>query len=213
MRMPYRDFPPRVVVLGVVLVLGALALVGAQTMSRGPSSAPFKIEPLTSPAGIGSEAPQLTVEGDRAILSWLETHGEHAMLKFAERTVSGWSEVRTAASGADLMVNSADVPSVRALPGGALVAAWPQKGSDPEGYSLRLAWSADGGRTWSPAVSPHRDDPKAQHGFVSLFAMPAGGVGLVWLDGRETVGMTLRSAEYGADRVKRRELPVDDRVC
>ena len=201
------------VISGIVLLFGAMALLGAQTGSRGPSSAPFTIEPLTSPAGANSEAPQLTVEGDRAILSWLESHGEHAMLKFAERTVSGWSEVRTVVSGGDLMVNSADVPSVRALPGGSLVAEWLQKGSDPEGYALRLSWSADAGRTWSPAVSPHRDNPNAQHGFASLFPMAAGGFGLVWLDGQETVGMTLRSAEYGADHVKRRELSVDDRVC
>jgi hypothetical protein len=111
------------------------------------------------------------------------------------------------------MVNAADVPSVRALPDGSLLAQWLQKGSDPEGYTLRLSWSTDDGRTWSPPVSPHREDPKAQHGFASLFPIATGGFGLVWLDGRESVGMALRYAEYGADRLKRRELSVDDRVC
>lgn len=202
------------VVLGIVFVSGAMTLVGAQTAKvGGPGVAPFKIEPLTSPAGANSEAPQLTVEGDRAILSWLESHGEHAMLKFAERTPMGWSEVGTVVSGSDVMVNAADVPSVRALPDGTLVAAWLQKSRDPEGYDLRLAWSKDGGRTWSAAVSPHRADPKAQHGFASLFPMAGGGFGLIWLDGRETVGMTLRSAEFGPERAKRAELSVDDRVC
>jgi hypothetical protein len=179
----------------------------------GAAGAPFKLEQITAPAGLDTESPQLTVEGDRAILSWLERHGEHAVLKFAERTATGWSPTRTVASGSDLLVNAADVPSVRALPDRSLVAAWLQTGSDPEGYSLRIARSADGGVTWSPPATPHRDDPKAQHGFTSIFPLAGGGFGLVWLDGRETAGMTLKSAEYNADGVRRREASVDDRVC
>ena len=31
---------------------------------------------------------------------------------------------------------------------------------------------------------PHHDKTRTQHGFVSMFEMPAGGLGLVWLDGR-----------------------------
>lgn len=200
------------VVLVVALAFGGLAVVDGQTASRGTAAAAFTIQPLSSPAGIDTESPQLTVEGDRAILSWLERHEEHATLKFAERTTSGWSQPRTVVSGSNVMVNAADVPSVRTLPDGTLVAAWLKAGSDPEGYDLQLSWSKEG-RTWSPAVSPHRSDPTAQHGFASLFPTPGGGVGLIWLDGRESVGMTLRSAEYGPDRVKRRESSVDDRVC
>jgi hypothetical protein len=112
------------------------------------------------------------------------------------------------------MANAADVPSVRALGDGSLVAAWPEVAPDQEsGYDLRLSWSADAGRTWTPPVSPHRSDPEAQHGFASLFPVRGGGFGLVWLDGRETVNVTLRAAEYGPDRVKRRDFLLDDRVC
>ena len=46
------------------------------------------VEPVTSPAGANSSAPQLTVEGDRAILSWIERSGKQAALKFAERTAT-----------------------------------------------------------------------------------------------------------------------------
>ena len=83
------------------------------------------------------------------------------------------------------MVNAADVPSVRALAGGTLVAHWMQEnGPDPEAYNLRLAWSTDSGATWSKPVSPHHDGTKTQHGFASLFQAPGAGLGLVWLDGR-----------------------------
>ena len=45
-------------------------------------------------------------------------------------------------------MNSADVPSVRAMPDGTLAAHWMEEnGPDPEAYDLRLAWSTDG-RTW-----------------------------------------------------------------
>src|SRR6185436_14217279 len=87
---------------------------------------PLAAEPLASPAGADSSAPQLTAEGNRAILSWMEREGPRATLKFAERTASGWSDARNVVAGSDLVVNAADVPSVRALAGGTLVAQWLQ---------------------------------------------------------------------------------------
>ena len=44
--------------------------------------------------------------------------------------------------------------------------------------------STDDGRTWSAPISPHHDTAQTQHGFGSLFDLPGGGFGLVWLDGR-----------------------------
>ena len=75
------------------------------------------------------------------------------------------------------MVNSADVPSVRAMPDGTLAAHWMvENGPDPEAYDLRLAWSADGS-TWSAPVAPNRDKTISQHGFASLFPTAGGGTG------------------------------------
>jgi hypothetical protein len=143
---------------GVPVALAALVAVGAQPASPPGPAAPFHIEPLTAPAGADSGQPQLTVEGERAIVSWLETHGKHTTLKFAERTSSGWSDPREVVSGDDLVVNAADVPSVRALADGTLAAAWLQEnGPDPEAYDLRVSLSKDGGRTWSRPSSPHHD--------------------------------------------------------
>ena len=178
---------------------------------------PFAVEPVASPAGANSSAPQLTVEGDRAILSWIERSGKQAALKFAERTASGWSEARVVVSSDHLMVNSADVPSVRALPDGTLAAHWMEEnGPDPEAYDLRLAWSADG-RTWSAPVAPNRDKTISQHGFASLFPTAGGGLGLVWLDGRTTHGeegdMQLRAAMYDSAHKQLSDTMIDARVC
>ena len=148
--------------------------------------------------------------------------GPRAALKFAERTASGWSPPRSVASGTDLLVNAADVPSVRALSDGTLAAHWMQaNGPDPEAYNLRLAWSKDSGATWSRPTTPHHDGTKTQHGFASLFQVPGGGLGLVWLDGRATNpesahatdNMSLRAAVYSKNGTELSEKAIDTRVC
>ena len=108
-----------------------------------------------------------------------------ATLKFSERTATGWSTPKTIASGRDWFVNWADVPSALRLPSGALVAHWLQKSAaSTYAYDVRLSYSLDDGRTWSPSFLPHHDGTPTEHGFASLF--PIGdGFGLVWLDGRD----------------------------
>jgi hypothetical protein len=201
-------------------IFGPIALtLSLCLMTRAPHAADRApaIEPLPSPAGANSSAPQMTVEGDRAILSWIERSGKQAVLKFAERTAGGWSEARVVVSSERLMVNSADVPSVRALPDGTLAAHWMEEnGPDPEAYDLRVAWSTDG-RSWSAPVAPNRDKTISQHGFGSLFPMPDGGTGLVWLDGRATHGdegdMQLRAAVFDKAHKPLSDTVIDSRVC
>ena len=68
---------------------------------------------------------------------------------------------------------------------GTLVANWyPAVDFRLEAYDIRLSYSKDEGKTWARPLVPHHDKTRTQHGFVSLFEMPAGGLGLVWLDGR-----------------------------
>lgn len=183
------------------------------------------IQALTSPAaGDDSSEPQLTSDGTRTILSWIELDDDfRATLKFAEPTASGWTQARAVASGNDFFVNSADVPSVRALADGTLAAHWLQANGDGEAYNLLLSWSKDGGRTWSRPTTPHHDGTKTQHGFASLFQAPGGGLGVVWLDGRATNpeaapgadpgNMALRAAAYDANAKQQGELVIDARVC
>lgn len=205
------------------LVLGALVLLSRPTDILVAEEAPaLTLSSVESPAGTGSVEPQLTSDGTRAVLSWLELSGRRSTLKFAVRSKDGWSDVRTVASGEDFMVNSADVPSVRRLADGTFAAHWlQQRGPDPESYDLRLSWSKDEGRTWSPATSPHHDGKDTQHGFGSLFDVPGAGLGVVWLDGRaipaeapEGVGnMALRATSFGPDGQQTKDVVIDARVC
>src|ERR1700752_4009245 len=110
------------------------------------SPPPMRIETLQSPAGANSSEPQITAQGDRVILSWLEVGGERATLKFAERTASGWSNAHTVASGTHFFVNSFDVPSVRVLADGTLAAHWEERlgaDEDSDASKVMLSWSKD----------------------------------------------------------------------
>lgn len=218
----------------------------AQTNQAAPGAAEWigAIQSVTSPAASKDSAqPQITVQGDRAVLSWIEREGTRATLKFAESTAeaAGWSDAKTVVSGDNFFVNWADVPSVRALADGSLAAHWLQKsGSGTYAYDVKLAFSKDGGRTWTPAVSPHTDGTQTEHGFASLFQAPGAGagLGLVWLDGRamksgshgtgaaaggspaatghgegDRGAMTVRAAIFGADGAQKSETLVDARVC
>ena len=219
-----RNVPVRVIV-GAAVVSAAVAFVTVRSSALVDSEWKLAIDPLPSPAGASSDEPQLTVQGERAMLSWIERAGPRATLKVAERTTAGWSDARTVVSGTNLFVNFADVPSVRALADGTLAAHWLQEGSGNEdAYDLRLAWSKDGGRIWSPPTSPHHDGTKTEHGFASLFQAPGAGLGVVWLDGRatnpespegspEAGNMGLRAAVYGPDGKQRSETLIAPRVC
>ena len=204
----------------------AVALAGltaAIVDGRQPPAGP--IARLASPAGPNSAQPHLSVSPRGVLLSWIERAGPKATLRFAERTASGWSAPRDVASGTNWFVNWADVPSVIRLAGDELAAHWLQKsGPDTYAYDVRLSYSKDDGRTWSPSFLPHSDGTSTEHGFASLFQMPGGGLGLTWLDGRATKAggghgghgagaMTVHAAAFGRDWKQTFELPVDLRVC
>jgi hypothetical protein len=185
------------------------------------------IDPGQPPAGPNSAQPQLTTSTRGVLLSWIEQNGPEAALRFSERTSTGWSPARTVASGTDWFVNWADVPSVLRLADGTLVGHWLQKsGSDTYAYDVRLSYSRDDGKTWSPSFTPHTDGTKTEHGFASLFQIPGAGLALVWLDGRATTpqsnhgdhagargAMSVRFAAFDRDWKRTSEVPVDLRVC
>ena len=180
------------------------------------------VEAIASPATGSATSQQLTTSGDRMILSWLDLADARTTLTFAERTSSGWSAPRVVQSAMDLVANAADVPSVRALADGTLVAHWLQEdGPDPESYLLPLSWSKDGGQTWSPPATPHHDGTHTQHGFGTLFQAPGGGLGVVWLDGRATASgapsgggdIGLWSATFDRDAKQTSETAIEPRAC
>ncbi len=191
-----------------------------------PQSAPddsawnVTVESVPFPGTGISTSPRLTAREGRVILSWLALDELRATLRFSERTDAGWTAPQDVVAGTDVVVNPVDVPSVRALSGGQLVAHWlKEDGPDPESYRLPISWSGDGGKTWSAPLYPHQDNAKVQHGFASLFDAPGGGTGVVWLDGRNIKpetgdgSMALRSATFATDGKAAGETIVDARVC
>lgn len=187
-----------------------------------PTLAPLAI---ASPATGSSAQPQLSVSSRGVLLSWIERTGDLATLRFSERTATGWSDARTVASGRDWFVNWADVPSVMRLPNGTIVGHWLQKsGTDTYAYDVRLSYSKDDGRTWSPSFIPHHDGTKTEHGFASLFPL-GDGLGAIWLDGRNMKSaaghdehggggaMTVHFGRFDKNWKQVEESSVDARVC
>jgi hypothetical protein len=127
----------------------------------------------------------------------------------------------------DLFVNWADFPSIVEDSKGTLFAHWLQKsGKGTYAYDVRMATSRDGGATWGDSFLLNRDGKEAEHGFVTLAALPAGGVGATWLDGRDMTGghdehaghdmggdMAIRYATVDATGSIGNEVQLDDRTC
>ena len=213
----------------VLLIAGVATLVPACSPASNPNRAAesrqwsVDIQPVASPAGSGSSAPQLTASDRGIILSWFEPAGEETALKFAEWTESGWSATRTAATGDNWFVSYADVPSVIQMADGTLVANWLEATIIRiEAYDLWLSYSTDEGRTWAKPFTPHHDGTQSQHGFASVFEIPGQGLGIIWLDGRENefdwdnpdrAAMMLRFAVFDRDWKQVADAPIDVRVC
>jgi hypothetical protein len=179
-----------------------------------------KVEPIDLPTGTPSMAPQLTASSRGVLVSWLEQADPEFVLKFAERSGSVWSSAQKVASSKDWFVSAADVPSVIRMKDGTLVANWyPAVDFRLEAYDIRLAYSKDDGKTWSTPLVPHHDKTRTQHGFVSLFEMPSGGLGLVWLDGRnqgkqpEDAEMALYFGSFDTSWKQTAEVAANMRVC
>jgi len=170
-----------------------------------------------------SSEPQITESARGAIVSWVEGQEGTATVGFSERGASGWSEPRVVVAGDNWFRSYADMPSVLRLSNGTLVANW-LPATDPliEAYDLYLAYSTDDGLTWSEPFTPHHDGTTTQHGFASIFEQAEGGIGLVWLDGRQQEldlespdggAMSVRFAAFDTDWSQTADMLVDDRVC
>ncbi|BCS32259.1 hypothetical protein TBR22_A14690 [Luteitalea sp. TBR-22] len=204
-------------------------LAGATAVARRSSAAESWLGPVTllpAPIAAPSGQPHLHASAAGTILSWVERRGATATLKFAELADGRWGEARVVASGEDWFVNWADVPSVIRLDATRMAAHWLQRsGPEKYAYDVRLSHSIDGGRTWSPSISPHDDGTKTEHGFATLFVAPGQGLGAVWLDGRATRpaaghdghgaggAMTVRHAAYDGAWRRVADAAIDLRAC
>ena len=214
---------PLTLALCATTALAASAGQARQSGIPAPSGRGFSAIP--SPAAEGAGEPNLTTDAKgRVWLSWLEPRAGGGQ-RFRLSSLSGnqWSQPITITEGAGLLANWADFPSVFVTSDGTIAAHWLERAAARGAYGIRVVTSKDGGRSWTKAANPHPGSETGEHGFVSFFEAPGGGLGLVWLDGRDVAGaghaapghaggMALRSTfikngEAGAD------LLVDARVC
>ena len=190
-----------------------------------PGESPFGLSIQTSAVPVQGESgqAQLAASNRGVILSWLERKDATATLKYSEITSTGWSEARTIASSDRWFVSDADPPAVMRMSDGTLVAAVsPLIDIRLEAYDLRLTYSRDDGKTWSPMFAPYHDRTKTQHGFASLFELPGRELGVVWLDGRDQElnpgdklreSMDVRFASFDSNWKQTPESLINQRVC
>jgi hypothetical protein len=200
-----------------------VAVAAASCGTPNPADWSVDVERLESPAARSSSEPQLAVSDRGVLLSWIERDGNSTVLKYAERTGAEWTQPLTAASGTDWFLSYADVPSVMRKKNGTLVAQWLKTTEAKfEGYDLLLSYSNDNGRTWAQPFTPHHDGTKFQHGFASFIELPGDGLGVVWLDGRNSEyfdndpasgTMTLHYAAYDAQWKQTADSEIDHNVC
>ena len=224
--------------LTALLAVTLLAGIGCTKESNGadtpPKPAPAAkttqtLEELSSPSGPGAAEPFLSATRDSLLLSWLEpvVNTDRVALRFARYRNGKWSAPQTIVERNDLFVNWADFPSIVEDARGTLFTQWLQKsGSGTYSYDVQMATSKDGMK-WSKPFLLNRDGTKTEHGFVTLAALPGGGVGATWLDGRkmkaggdhEAAGhdsggdMTIRYAVVGANGEISQDVELDNRTC
>ncbi len=202
--------------LAFALLSGACAAPSVTVRSPVPT-----VEGLALPSGPGSVTPFLHA-GPEGILraSWLEAlEGDSHALRVASHDGMAWSPPVTVTSGSRLLANWADTPTLRDLGGNRLAISWPvMREGGNFAYDLALAFSDDGGASWSDAVTPHSDDTDTEHGFPAFGAAGDAGVALAWLDGRDyavndPASMSLRFARVSASGDVTDERVLDGRTC
>jgi hypothetical protein len=209
--------------LPLFVVIAACSRTSPAPSGDQPLELGVALSALEVPAKAGSAHPQLTSSSKGAILSWLDQDESMTTLRYSERTAAGWSEARTVSAGKDWFITAADVPSVLRMKDGTLVANWyPTTDESIEAYDTSLSYSKDEGKTWAKAFSPHHDRTKTQHGFISLVELADGGLGMVWLDGRDQEqnttdplggSMALYFASFDSSWKQSAESVVNARVC
>lgn len=163
----------------------------AKPAQAQPESTSKPVEELPSPSGVGAAEPFLYATRDSLLLSWLEpvAGSDRVALRFSRYAGGQWSAPRSIFERNDLFVNWADFPSIIEDAKGTLFAHWLQKsGKGTYSYDVRMTTSTDGGATWGTPFLLNRDGKEAEHGFVTLAALPDSGVGATWLDGRNMSG-------------------------
>jgi hypothetical protein len=196
-----------------LVIFLAASLVACAEQSLPEFSSP---QPISVPSGKPAYGPRLSQnEENGVVLSWMERKDDSGLLRYSVLDQGSWGPAVTVVQDDAMFVNWADLPAVSLIGSGTLLAHWLSYVADlPYAYQVLTATSVDEGTSWSVPESPHKDGTATEHGFVSTYTVD-NGVGLIWLDGRETPehGMTLRGATLDSDGSLDNEVLIDDLIC
>ena len=207
---------PNGIALASLLIAAVATACAEQPDQRAHTT--ISVQELTVPGAAGAAQPSLAPMADgRVLMSWQEPVADGHALRLATLNDTTWSAPVTVASERPFIVNWADFPTAVALGPERLAVHWLEReGADTYAYGVRIAFSDDGGRTWTAPVRPHRDSTETEHGFVSMLPTDGGALEAIWLDGRnfatDRKDMTLRSARVAPDGVSDEQL-LDARIC
>lgn len=203
-----------------LVTIVSVSITTAETFAQPKLPVAVMVRELETPADSGTGEPNLTRGRDGLVyLSWIQKNPDTTHTLFISRFDSaGWIPARPVQTGRNWFVNWADFPALAVGDGGAMLASWLEKsGEDTYAYDVKMSYSHDGGRTWSPSFVPHDDKTETEHGFVSLVALPDREFAAIWLDGRQMVKpdgpMTLRSARIDSEGKVRDAALIDAKVC
>ena len=181
----------------------AAATIAAQS-PRGPAAAP-------SPATLGVPAavnatPSLAVDGRTVAAVWTVSKEGAANVYLAMSTDAGatFSEPRRVNdTDGDATANNEQPPRVAMSRSGSnriVTVVWSKRNEGPQRTRrdvIRLARSADGGRTFAPAAFAHDSALSGARGWESLTVDPDGRIHAVWLDGRDAERKMAEAAHSG----------------
>jgi hypothetical protein len=200
----------------VIRFIALFVLVAISACNAPPAPVIGSAEPLDVQTAGEVSGPRLTAAPDgRLTLSWMERHDDDAVLRFASLSKDGFGSPMEVATEGRMFVNWADLPSVMHVGGDHWIAHWLSYSADKTySYDVVVTQSFDSGQSWSAPLPVHTDGTPTEHGFVSLYRA-ADGVGLLWLDGRNTPDnpMTLRSAVISREGERIHEQEIDRSVC
>lgn len=179
----------------------------------------YDLEMGSSPAGLGSEEPNLFEGADGMLyMSWIvkDTSGL-AILQYAAYANGSWSVPEEIARGTDWFVNWADYPAMAVDKEGNKIASYlPKSSAGTYSYDVAMRSRPAGATTWSEEWLLNDDGFDGEHGFVSIIPKPDSGFFVCWLDGRQGANkgpMSLRAAFLNPQGDKLREDVLDNRVC
>ena len=87
-------------------------------------------------------------------------------------------------------------PKVLPAPGGRLFVSWTRPLAKPYTGEIRLARSLDGGRSFEPPITVHRDRAEITHRFDAMALDRAGRLFVAWIDRRDALAAAAAAKPY-----------------